>query len=47
MLNGSSAEMAAAGSVEVNGVRLVSAPNVLKHHFWIGVEEAASLSRAA
>ena len=47
MLNGSAAEVVAAGSVEVNGVRLVSAPNVLRHHFWIGVEEAASLSRAA
>lgn len=25
---------------ECGGVRLVPAPNVLKHHFWIGVEDA-------
>jgi hypothetical protein len=24
--------------VGVNGVRLLGAPNVLKHHFWIGEE---------
>ena len=29
----------AAAGVEVNGVRLVSATNVLKHYFWIGGEE--------
>jgi hypothetical protein len=23
---------------EVNGVRLIGAPNVLKHHFWVGEE---------
>jgi len=28
------------GSVQLNGVRVVPADNVLKHHFWIGVEEA-------
>lgn len=28
------------GVVELNGVRVVPANNILKHHFWIGVEEA-------
>jgi hypothetical protein len=32
---------------ECNGVRLVPSRAVLKHHFWIGVEDAAELSRAA
>jgi hypothetical protein len=32
---------------ECNGVRLVPAPNVLKHHFWIGIEETAELPKAA
>ena len=31
---------------ECNGVRLVPSRVVLKHHFWIGVEEATELSRA-
>jgi hypothetical protein len=35
------------GSVELNGVRLVPADNVLKHHFWIGIEEGAKLREAA
>jgi hypothetical protein len=35
------------GLVEINGVRLVSADNVLKHHFWIGVEESRELREAA
>ena len=35
------------GSLECNGVRLVPATNVLKHHFWIGVEETAELRKAA
>jgi hypothetical protein len=35
------------GTVEFNGVRLVPAHNVLKHHFWIGIEEMAELRRAA
>lgn len=35
------------GSVELNGVRLVPAHNVLKHHFWIGIEESARLREAA
>ena len=35
------------GSVELNGVRLVPADNVLKHHFWIGVEENTELRKAA
>lgn len=34
-------------TVEFSGVRLVPAHNVLKHHFWIGIEEAAELRRAA
>ena len=29
------------GSVELDGVRVVGAKNVLKHHFWIGVEQEA------
>jgi hypothetical protein len=33
--------------VECNGVRLVPAANVLKHHFWIGVEETTELRKAA
>jgi hypothetical protein len=28
---------------DVGGVRLVPADNVLRHHFWIGVEEGAAL----
>lgn len=35
------------GSLEYNGVRLVPASNVLKHHFWIGVEENLGLREAA
>jgi hypothetical protein len=31
------------GSTEINGVRLVPADNVLKHHYWIGEEEPARL----
>jgi hypothetical protein len=31
---------------ECNGVRLVPSRSVLKHHFWIGIEEAAELSGA-
>ena len=27
------------GPVKLDGVRLLPAHNVLKHHFWIGVEE--------
>lgn len=42
-----SAELAATSPVELNGVRLVPADNVLKHHFWIGVEEVAELREAA
>jgi hypothetical protein len=34
-------------SVELDGVRLVPADNVLKHHFWIGVEENTKLRKAA
>ena len=29
------------GSVELNGVRVVPVHNVLKFHFWIGVEQEA------
>jgi hypothetical protein len=32
---------------ECNGVRLVPSRHVLKHHFWIGVEETADLPKAA
>lgn len=35
------------GSVELNGVRVVPADNVLKHHFWIGIEEQKEMRRAA
>jgi hypothetical protein len=35
------------GSVELNGVRLIPADNVLKHHFWIGIEENTKLRKAA
>ena len=35
------------GSVELNGIRLVPADNVLKHHFWIGIEENTELQKAA
>jgi hypothetical protein len=34
-------------SVELGDVRLVPADNVLKHHFWIGIEEHAELREAA
>ena len=30
---------------ECNGVRLVPSRTVLKHHFWIGMEEATELPR--
>jgi hypothetical protein len=32
---------------ECNGVRLVPSRSVLKHHFWIGIEETADLPKAA
>lgn len=32
---------------EVGGVQLRSASNVRPHHFWIGVESEAVMSRAA
>jgi hypothetical protein len=32
---------------EVNGVRLAGAPNVLRHHLWIGREEAPPVVEAA
>jgi len=28
------------GPIVLEGIRLLPAPNVLKHHFWIGVEES-------
>jgi hypothetical protein len=34
-------------SLQLDGVRLVPADNVLTHYFWIGVEEAAELREAA
>ena len=40
-------KLSKAGSLEFDGVRLVPADNILKNHFWIGVEETASLPRAA
>jgi hypothetical protein len=36
-----------AGSIEIDGIRLVPAANVLKHHFWIGEEESVRLREAA
>jgi hypothetical protein len=41
------ASMLDSSTVELGGVRLVPAHNVLKHHFWIGVEETAQLQEAA
>lgn len=35
------------GLTEFDGVRLVPADNVLKHHFWIGIEEHTELREAA
>jgi hypothetical protein len=35
------------GPRECYGVRLVPSPSVLKNHFWIGVEEATELRKAA
>ncbi|GAB4534653.1 MAG: hypothetical protein Kow0063_18000 [Anaerolineae bacterium] len=35
--------MLANGPLELGGVRLVPADNVLRHHFWIGVEERMGL----
>jgi hypothetical protein len=35
------------GTVECSGVRLVAVHNVLRHHFWIGVEEVVELRKAA
>ena len=34
-------------AVLFDGVRLVPAHNVLKHHFWIGLDEASELRKAA
>jgi hypothetical protein len=31
------------GVLECGGVRLVAADRVLKHHFWIGIEDAPEL----
>jgi hypothetical protein len=35
------------GSLELGGVRLVPAANVLKHHFWIGEEDGPRLTGVA
>jgi hypothetical protein len=35
------------GSTVLGGIRLLPAHNVLKHHFWIGVEESSQLREAA
>lgn len=35
------------GTVEIDGVRVIPASNVLKHHFWIGEEERAHVLKAA
>lgn len=32
---------------EVNGIQLRTAANVLRHHFWIGVEQEPRLAKAA
>jgi hypothetical protein len=45
--NGSNPRPAGRGFLELNGVWLVPADNVLKYHFWIGVEEATSLPEPA
>ena len=45
--NGSGPHAADRDFLEVNGVRLLPADNVLKHHFWIGIEETTSLPEAA
>jgi hypothetical protein len=45
--NGSGPRPAHRDWLELNGVRLLPADNVLKHHFWIGVEETTSLPEAA
>jgi hypothetical protein len=42
-----SAQAATTGALELNGVRVVPADNILKHHFWIGVEELTQLREAA
>ena len=34
-------------SKEVKGVRLHPAPNVLRHHYWVGVENDSALAKAA
>jgi hypothetical protein len=39
--------MLSQSSLEFSGVRLVPANNILKHHFWIGIEESAELREAA
>lgn len=31
---------------EVNGIRLRPVPNILRHHFWLGVEVEAALAKA-
>lgn len=35
------------GVEEVGGVRLVGAHNILKYHFWIGIEDERELREAA
>jgi hypothetical protein len=53
MLPASSAGRAASagegvqGSLECEGVHLVAVDHVLKHHFWIGVEDAPELRKVA
>jgi hypothetical protein len=32
---------------EIKGIRLRAVPNVLRHHFWIGVENDAVMAKAA
>lgn len=34
------------GPIELDGVRVVPAPNILKHHFWVGVEENGTALKA-
>ena len=35
------------GSLDCNGIRVIPSASVLKHHFWIGVEEVIELRKAA
>jgi len=32
---------------QVNGIRLQAASNIIRHHFWVGVEGDTALAKAA